>query len=120
MRFKESKYTLTAEELGHVFVYPEFGALLRRGRNWVVEHDDPIYDWTLTRAQGHLLERLKARFVAWKVAVEILEDRVRVSLEGDPDHTLVLWRDGGVSGTLLDELTPKPRPWWARLLGARV
>jgi hypothetical protein len=118
--FKESRYTLTAEELGHVFVYPEFGAILKYGRKWVVEHDNPAYDWALTKAQARILERLKARFVAWKVAVEILEDRVRVSLEGDPDHTLVLWRDGGVSGTLLDELTPKPRPWWARLLGARV
>ncbi|KOX91262.1 hypothetical protein BVI061214_00023 [Thermus aquaticus] len=48
--------------------------------------------------------------------MEVLEDRVWISLKGDPD-TLVLWKDGGVSGTLLEELTPKSRPWWARFLG---
>nr|WP_158540219.1 hypothetical protein [Thermus aquaticus] len=114
--FKESRYTLTAEELGHVFVYPEFGAILKYGRKWVVEHDNPAYDWALTKAQGHILERLKERFKGWKVKVEVLEDRVWISLKGDPD-TLVLWKDGGVSGTLLEELTPKSRPWWARFLG---
>jgi|FaiFalDrversion2_1042247.scaffolds.fasta_scaffold02585_4 hypothetical protein len=116
--FKESRYTLTAEELGHVFVYPEFGAILKYGRKWVVEHDNPAYDWALTKAQARILERLKERFGGWRVVVEILENRVRVSLKGDPDHdALVLWRDGGVSGSLLEELTPKSRPWWARFLG---
>lgn len=33
---------------------------------------------------------------------------------------MVLWKDGDVSGTLLEELTPKPRPWWVRLLGIKA
>jgi len=119
MGFKKCEYTINMDELGYVFVHPGFGALLRRGRGWVIEHDDPTYDWALTKAQGHILERLKERFKGWKVKVEVLEDRVRISLKGDPD-TLVLWKDGGVSGTLLEELTPKSRPWWARLLGIKA
>ena len=114
--FKECEYTVSMDELGYVFVYPGFGALLRRGRGWVVEHDNPTYDWALTRAQVRLLERLKERFEG-KVKVVVLEDRVRISIDGG---SLVLWKDGDVSGTLLEELTPKPRPWWARLLGIKA
>jgi hypothetical protein len=110
--FKECEYTVGMDELGYVFVYPGFGALLRRGRGWVVEHNDPTYDWNLTKPQARILDRLKERFEG-KVKVAVLEDRVRISLDGE---SLVLWKDGGVSGgALLEELTPKPRPWWARL-----
>jgi hypothetical protein len=117
--FKECEYTTSASNLGYTFIHPGFGALLRRGRGWVVEHDDPVYDWVLTRTQARLLERLKERFEGWKVKVEVLEDRVRVSLEGSPDY-LVLWKDRGVSGPLLEELAPRPCPWWARLLGIKA